>query len=385
MKRFSKYTVWIMAFMFVVGVIVVYKSFNSVGAIKDFFSELMSILSSFVIGFVIAYLLNTPVKKIEKVLEKCKYRFILNNKKRIAVFSVYIMAVVVIVVVLRLIIPVLGRNIADLCQHMPIYIDSLLNYIKDMHLENIIPSFDIDKLVSKIPIDKFFSSLDFSMIGKYAQSVMGITANVINVFIGIIISIYILFEKDAIKGYIYRILKAVISKEAADSVADKYRTVNGNFSKFVSCQLVDAVIVSTLASVILSLLKVRYAIVLGTLLGIFNLIPYFGAIFASVLAVVITFFTGGLLKAVWTAVSLIAVQQVDGNIIGPRIMGNSLKVSPLLIIFAVTFGGGLFGIVGMLISVPIAASLKSFLDEYLERREVKADSESAGEENGRDG
>lgn len=378
-----------MAFVFVVGVIVVYKSFSSVDTIKNFFSELMGILSSFIIGFVIAYILNTPVKKIEKLLEKSRHGFILSNKKRIAVFSVYIMSVVVIVIMLWLIIPVLGRNIADLCQNMPSYINALFAHLENMHLEKVIPSLDIDKIVAGIPFEKFFDSLDFSMIGKYAQSVMGITSNVINIFIGIIVSIYILFEKDAIKSYIYRILSVVISKSAADGIANKYKTVNTNFSKFISCQIVDAVIVSVLASIALSMLKIRYATVLGTLLGIFNLIPYFGAVFASVLAVVITLFTGGMFKALWAAIALVAIQQVDANIIGPRIMGNSLKVSPLLIIFAVTFGGGLFGIVGMLVSVPIAASLKVFLDEYLVNREeksvtVNADGESVSEENGKD-
>ena len=108
----------------------------------------------------------------------------------------------------------------------------------------------------------------------------------------------------------------------------------------------------------MSIMKIRYGVVLGLMVGIFNLIPYFGAIFGVSLAVIITIFTGGFAKALWLAIISIIVQQIDANVINPRILGNSLSLSPILVIFGVTLGGAYFGILGMFLGVPVIALLK---------------------------
>ena len=105
------------------------------------------------------------------------------------------------------------------------------------------------------------------------------------------------------------------------------------------------------------------------MIGVFNLIPYFGAIFAGVISVIITLLTGGFFKALWAAIALIILQQIDGNFTSPKIMGEVLDASPLLIILAVTLGGGLFGIVGMIISVPIVITVKMALTEFMDEKE----------------
>ena len=104
-------------------------------------------------------------------------------------------------------------------------------------------------------------------------------------------------------------------------------------------------------------MRIRYGLFLGIMLGVFNLIPYFGSIFACVIAVVITIFTGGVPKAIWTAVALLIVQQIDGNIIGPKIIGNSTGLSAFWVVFSILLGGGLFGIPGMILGVPTFAVL----------------------------
>lgn len=120
----------------------------------------------------------------------------------------------------------------------------------------------------------------------------------------------------------------------------------------------------------MSLLGVKYAVLLGFIIGLFNLIPYLGAIIAIVLAVIITIFTGGINQAIWMAIIVIILQQIDANIINPKIIGNSLKISPILIVFSVTVIGAYFGIMGMFLAVPIVAVIKLIINDYINYKEV---------------
>ena len=116
----------------------------------------------------------------------------------------------------------------------------------------------------------------------------------------------------------------------------------------------------------MSILNVKYAVLLGFMIGLANIIPYFGAIIAIVIATIITFFTGGLFQAIWMVVVVTILQQIDANVINPKIVGDSLKISPLLVIFAVTLGGAYFGVTGMFLAVPVVAVLKLIIDDFIE-------------------
>ena len=125
-------------------------------------------------------------------------------------------------------------------------------------------------------------------------------------------------------------------------------------------------IIGIISSIAMSIIGVKYAILLGFMIGIFNLIPYFGAIIAVIIAALITLLTGGIWQALIMVVVVTILQQIDANIINPKILGNSLKISPLLVIFAVAVGGAYFGFWGMFLSVPIIAVFKLLLTDYIE-------------------
>ena len=125
-------------------------------------------------------------------------------------------------------------------------------------------------------------------------------------------------------------------------------------------------IVGIITSIAMSIMGVKYAILLGFIIGLFNIIPYFGAILAVVIAIVITIFTGGIVKAIWLAIVIIVLQQIDANVINPKILGNSLNLSPILVIFAVTVGGAYFGVLGMFLGVPVTALLKIIIEDFID-------------------
>ena len=151
------------------------------------------------------------------------------------------------------------------------------------------------------------------------------------------------------------------------SIISKYfKKTNEVFFNFISGQLIDAVFIGIISVIIMSILKVKYAVLLGFIIGLFNLIPFFGAIVAVAIAVFITLCTGGLSKAIWLAVTIIVAQQIDANIINPRILSDKLQISPILVILSVALGGAYFGVLGMFLAVPVVAVVKLIIDDYID-------------------
>ncbi|MNT26490.1 AI-2 transport protein TqsA [compost metagenome] len=173
--------------------------------------------------------------------------------------------------------------------------------------------------------------------------------------------------------FIRKGLNALLDKKAFASV-DKYiDSSNQIFFKFLASQFLDAVVVGFLVAIALGIMDIKYAPLLGFMIGLFNMIPYFGAIFGIAISVLITLITGGATQALWMLVVVVILQQIDANIINPKIVGDSLKISPLLIILSVTIGGAYFGVLGMFLAVPIAAVLKIVVNDYLEYKEKNSE------------
>ncbi len=369
MKKFDKYRNWIIAFVFAVAVIAVYKTFDNFYKVAEFIGIVLKSLSPFVIGFVIAYILNIPATKIENWCQKSKHGFVKKRSKGIGIIGVYLITALIFYIVISAIAPALYRNFVDLYNNIPGYINEALAAIENLQKQYGFTLFEINETNIIDAFNTFLGKIDITEFGKYAKGVVNITSGVINVFIGIIVSVYMLIEKEKIKDSLKRIARVLLKEEKAGKLIENVRKINNIFSKYLFCLLLAATIMAVLATIVLSILRVKYAIILGIMIGIFNLIPYFGAIFAGVLSVIITLLTGGFFQALWVAIALIILQQIDGNFTSPKIMGEVLDASPLLIILAVTLGGGLFGIGGMIISVPIVITVKMAITEFIDEKE----------------
>lgn len=369
MKKFDKYRNWIIAFVFSVAVIAVYKTFDNFYKVAEFIEVLVKSLSPFVIGFIIAYILNIPAEKINNLCLKSKYAFIKKRSKGISILGVYIITALIFYIVISAIAPALYRNFVDLYNNIPGYINEALSTIEKFQKQYGFTLFEINEANIINTFNTFLGKIDIAEFGKYAKGVVNITSGVINVLIGIIVSVYMLLEKEKIKTSIKRAAKVLLKEEKAGRLIENARKINNIFSKYLFCLLLAATIMAVLATIVLSILRVKYAIILGIMIGVFNLIPYFGAIIAGCMAVLITLLTGGFFKALWAAIFLIILQQIDGNYTSPKIMGEVLDASPLLIILAVTVGGGLFGVGGMIISVPIVITVKMAISEFIDEKE----------------
>lgn len=369
MKKFDKYRSWIIAFVFAVAVIAVYKTFDNFYKVAEVIGSIVKSLTPFVIGFVIAYILNIPATKIDKLCQKSKYGFVKKRSKGISIIGVCLITALLFYIAISAIAPALYRNFVDLYFNIPGYINQALDTIENLQKQYGFTLFEINEANIINAFNTFLGKIDIAEIGKYAKGVVNITSGVINVLIGIIVSVYMLIEKEKIKASSKRIARVLLKEEKAERLIENVRKTNNIFSKYLFCLLLAATIMAILATIVLSILRVKYAIILGIMIGIFNLIPYFGAIIAGCISVLITLLTGGFFQALWAAIALIILQQIDGNFTSPKIMGDVLDASPLLIILAVTLGGGLFGIVGMIISVPIVVTIKMAFAEFIDEKE----------------
>lgn len=367
MKKARKVNGNFLTFLLIVLLLVIYKSIDNLSAVGDFFAMLFNAVKPFVTAFLIAYILNMPSKSIEGLLNKTKIKFLNKWSRGISILLVYILALIVITVCVRTVVPAIYDNCLDLYKNAGAYLDKIIVYINSW-LGRL--GFNIISLGSlKTAILDYIKNINVDEFSKYAQGVISLTSGLMNTFIAIIASIYMLIDSERIKNAIKYALGVLISKEKSEKICDYFKRINDIFSKYIYCKLIEAIIVGVISTLILLLLNVKYAMVLGFFIGFLNLIPYFGSIISTIVVVLITLVTGGVFQSLWTAIALLILEQLDGNFIGPKIMNNMLEIRPLWVIFSVAVFGNLFGVVGMLFSVPVLVVIKMITKEYLENKE----------------
>ena len=351
-------------------VVIVYKMLDNFSNVTEWFGTFFRILKPFFAGLLISYILFMPCKKIENALSKSKLKFVKKKARGLSVIATYIIFVLIMVIIINCIFPVLKESVVELVSNIPGYYETLVNKYKELPEDSVLKSDVIkDKMAELSNIDmKQFLSINNEKIIEYVKNIINIFSGIFDVFVSIIVSVYILLQRTAIMKFLRRFARAIFKKNTYEAVNKYFTKANEVFFTFISSQLLDAVIVGILTTVAMLIIKVKYAPLIGFTIGLFNMIPYIGAIVAVGIGILITFITGGLGKAIAMAIVVIILQQIDANIINPKIIGVSLEVSPLLVIFAVTVGGAYFGILGMFLGVPIAVVIKTVLNDWIDNK-----------------
>ena len=351
-------------------VVIVYKMLDNFSNVTEWFGTFFRILKPFLAGLLISYILFMPCKKIESALLKSKFKFIKKRARGLSVITTYIIFVLILIIIINCIFPVLKESVVELVGNIPGYYETLVNKYKELPEDSVLKSDVIkDKMTELSNIDmKQFLSINNEKIIEYVKNIINIFSGIFDVFVSIIVSVYILLQRTAIMKFLRRFARALFKKNTYEAVNKYFTKANEVFFTFISSQLLDAIIVGILTTIAMLIIKVKYAPLIGFTIGLFNMIPYIGAIVAVAIGILITFITGGLGKAIVMAVVVIILQQIDANIINPKIIGVSLEVSPLLVIFAVTVGGAYFGIMGMFLGVPIAVVIKTVLNDWIDNK-----------------
>lgn len=366
-KNFTKWFYW---FTLGIAIIVVYKLLDNFGQITNWFGNLFNILTPFIMGLLIAYLFYIPCRKVESWYKRVKKPKIVAKRARgLSIITVYIIAILLIIIALNFVIPTISQSIVDFVNNFGGYYNETMKTINNLPEESIWKNDIIINLAESIQNIDLKQYLNMEKLTEYAKGAIDIVTSIFDVFVSFIVSVYLLAERKRILNFCKRLTKAMFKQENYQMISKYFNKSNEVFFSFIGGQVLDAFVVGVLTSIAMSILGVKYSVLLGFMIGLFNLIPYFGAIVAVGTAIVITIFTGGIGQAALMAVIVIVLQQIDANIINPKIIGDSLSISPLLVIFAVTVGGAYFGILGMFLAVPIFTVIKLLIEEYIEWKE----------------
>ncbi len=374
MNFFQKYSNWIVAFVFACAVIFVYKTFDNLSNIFSVIGTVLKAFGPFFWGFVIAYIINMPISRLDKLIKKTKNVVIKKHSYTISVVISYVLAFAIVVFSVATIIPAISKNVIEIYNNLPVHIKALENYINDLAIIKNLNLAD-GRLDIYTTLYDMLSKIDISAVGKYAQGIASVTLGVFDVFVAIISSIYMIIDKERLLGFFKRLLQIVFKTKTVDSVLEHASRINTIFTNYIYSRIICGVITGIVSGICLTILQVKYAFLLAIIIMIMDIIPYFGSIISTIISAVIALITSGFWKMLWTLITLLIIQQLDGNVLAPKVMGETLEIRPLWIILAVSVGSALFGFLGMVISVPVIAVIKVTVTEIWEGMEYEKDRE----------
>lgn len=357
---------WVYWFLLGVAIIVVYKALDNFEQVTGAVNRFLNIVTPFFVGIFIAYLFYVPCKKIENIYLKAKNKFIKKRARGLSIITVYFIVVLILTIIINVILPVVFESVVDLFNNIQTYYELAMERYNQLPQDSILKSEMVNEIIQNIQHIDIKQYLNFDKVLEYLMSAISAVTGIVDVFVAIIVSIYVLAERTRILRFIKRLAEAVFKEKTYKNLDKYYNHSNEIFFKFIASQFLDAMIVGTLVTIAMSIMGIKYAPLLGFFIGLFNMIPYVGAIIAVAISALITLITGGLSQTIWMLIVVIILQQIDANIINPRIVGQTLKISPLLVLFAITVGGAYFGILGMFLSVPVIAVIKIFMEDYVD-------------------
>lgn len=358
---------WLGAFLFGVALITVYKTFDNLTEIFKTVSGIISLFTPFIIGFVLAFFLYPATLSLERKLSGNKKTWIVKHRKTISVLSVYFTFVALIALAFSVILPRLSASVTDFLKKLPEYLTEIERFtdnigqkggmLERLHLDGLLDNFD-----TKSIMQSFFMQDAWS----YVKGFKDVTDVLLDWLMGIVICAYALLEKNSLFRLIRVLFGLVMKQKTMDRVGAYVGKISGIFYKFFFGKMVDSFIIGILAVIGFSILKVPYAVLMGVIVMVFNMIPYFGPFIGAVPAVLVSLLVGGIYPAIWTTIFIFILQQFDGIWLGPKILGNSVGVSPFWVIFAILIFGGMFGIWGMIFGVPAIAALRMLMADYMD-------------------
>lgn len=368
-KEFKKWIGW---FLFALMLIIAYKTIDSISFAFETIGDFFSIITPFIIAAALAYMLYRPCKSVEEAFGSSKSKFLKRHRRGLAVLTIYFIVFIILFIVINVIRPAITKSVFELAANLPSYYSSAISFLKNLPEDTFWTEINIAGIVQNLEgfnlTQTILDWVSLENVSEYLKGIVSAAGIVFDIFVIIVVSVYILLERSDIKSFVKNVCKAMFEEKTNNKLKDFYEKTNNIFYSYISSQVLDGFIVGVVTAIIMNIMGITYATLLGFMIGLFNIIPYFGAIVAVIFAGIITIFTDGFSTALWMTLIIIIVQQLDANILNPRILGNSLKISPILVIFATTVGGAYFGVLGMFLGVPVIALIKIFVLEYVKEK-----------------
>ena len=359
-------------FCVVAACIAFYLLLNNLNYFVGGIGKFINILSPFAGGVVIAYILDPVVKLFYHKLFKEK-----KGIRWLAILLAYLAAILLIVLLAWLVIPQIVNSIVMLFTNFPSYIQG----IQDV-LTMIQDRFGVDLSQATKMLDdseamvKEVYSLASSAMPQIVASLGSVASNFVSTFTSLAASIYMLADKKHLLHQLRTLAHAFLPERVAENTLRICHYANVNFTSFFIGKIIDSAIIGVITFVAMTILRLDFAVLISVFIGITNIIPVFGPFIGAIPSIFILLLVNPIQAAIFCVLILI-IQQLDGNFIGPKILGSSIGISALWILFSIVVGGDLFGIVGMVVGVPVFATLYGLAQEFvhylLDRRGIDSD------------
>ena len=370
----NKYaTISMYAFLVICGSILLYLGISNINLLKASIKDFIRTLQPFIIGGSLSYLLNFILRFYEdKILSHDFFKKLKKSCKRaVGLLLTYITASIITYLFIQFVLPQLLESIIGLVNNIPEYLNKLTRTTN-----NIFDNLNLQPEYINLITDKFGEAVTYiitmisNLIPVIGNFVVGATASILNIIIGIVVSIYILIDKEKFMALGKKITYALCSEEKAKFVLRLVNQSNMTFSKFIGGKILDSFIIGVLTFFILTIFKMPYVLLISVIVGVTNIIPFFGPFIGGIPAAIIILFVSPT-QALWFIIIIIVIQQIDGNIIGPKILGDSIGISAFWILFSLLVAAKFMGFVGMIIGVPLFAIFYSIIKEIIEEKLAK--------------
>ena len=352
--------------------------------LMEFFKKLSNILMPVIIGAVIAYLINPLVTFLDGLLTKLFLRMKLSAQKAqglslwISVFLSMAVFLFLVYFLISLILPELYQNIKNFVSNFEGYVTTITTWFSELEIlkDNPELSSNLSSTLNKM-LDSVGDWLSSSLLTSLSGIVSGLTFRIIGIFnvildvvVGLIVSVYILSSKRKYTAKAKRFTYVLFKPQTANTILTIASRCNKIFSGFISGKLLDSLIIGMMCFLGLTLLKMPYALLVSVIVGVTNVIPFFGPFIGAIPSAVLILLADptNLKPVVIFIIFIICLQQFDGNILGPKILGDSTGISALMVVVSITIGGGFFGFMGMFLGVPTFAVLSYLLQCFVHYR-----------------
>lgn len=339
--------------------------------------SILGIISPFITAFAMAFVLNLPMKffenKVFNFLDKEKSSFLRNLKRPLSILTTFISVIGFIVALILFVVPQLAASLSTLLDAVPGYMGSfekLLNqYLSSteilQHIYNTLMNTWQELL-------KYFANFLSTSLTGILNTTVSITSGLINFILSLVLTIYMLASKETLIYQIKKILYAFLNNAIVDKILSVSRLTNNTFAKFITGQCIEAIILGVLCFIGMTIFKMPYSLLISVLIGVTALIPVFGAFIGTIPAVFLILIINPI-QAIWFVVFILCLQQFEGNIIYPRVVGNSVGLSAIWVMLAMLVGGSTLGLIGMLIGIPLFSVAYQLIKDYTNKRLNKKD------------
>lgn len=334
--------------------------------LANYWDNIAFILQPVIIGIVLAYLLNPIVNTVEGWVKKPLEKHVRNPKRikglsrMLGITGAWLFFVVIIGVLVAMILPSITDSILSMIKTLPEEVNNLMSWINKLLEDDTEIATILNEAILRGSefLENWFQNTFLPQMERYIASITsGVFAGVkliINIFVGFIISVYVLSSKEKFAGQAKKVVYALFKPAAANVLVDTVRKSHQIFGGFISGKLLDSFIIGILAYICLTIMKMPYTMLVSVIIGVTNVIPFFGPFIGAIPSFVIIVLQDPV-QGLYFLIFILILQQVDGNIIGPKILGDSTGLSSFWVVFAITFFGGVWGFPGMLMGVPLTA------------------------------